>query len=380
MLLLAAALAHAEPYALADAGVTMQLGSNWHMSRWSDWDFDGKSADGSVFLQVWTTSFQAAVTDENAKAWGAVYRQKLEDAEHATDIKLDEEHLENAHGHPRARITMSFQLGKGGGRGVEHIAAFATDGRIVHIATLAAAPNGARAAALLNDVLENTTIQRTPTEIPTTSFSLTTDAWETPLPPGWRPPLASEAADVASLATKTPEKEPTTCAPAVRPYPGGEADLMLVCPSIWALAILDDASFPDVSAALIHTVFGKKASAVPAPEKVSLPDRLGILVKPGDALHFGVIPWADGALVVWSAGRGPANDELDNSLKATLAGFHATKGDGLPKPDFGAVLVHTLTYRPFSLPVLGGGLTCLAVFGGLLGLIFRKKEPQTPAY
>lgn len=380
MFFLAAALAHAEPYALADAGITMQLGANWHMSRWSDWDFDGKSADGSVFLQVWTTSFQASVTDENAKAWGAVYRQKLEDAEHATEIKLDEEHLENANGHPRARVTMSFQLGKGGGKGVEHVAAFATDGRIVHIATLAAGPNGARAAAMLEDVLQNTTVDKSPAEVPTTTATLTTAAWETPLPPGWRVPLASEADDIATLATKTPEKDPTKCAAAVRPYPGGEADLMLVCDSAWKLDILDEASFDDVSKLLVKNVFGKKASAVPPAEKVALPDRLGILVKPGDALHFGVIPWDAGALVVWSAGRGPADDELDNSLKATLAGFHALKGDGLPKPDFGAVLVHTLVYKPFSLPVLGSGLVCLGIFGALVRVIFRKKDPPAPTY
>ena len=72
--LLALSPAHADPQALPDVGVTLDIPAGWEMTRWSNWDWKGKTADGSVAVDVWATPFQVPVTKEAAEAWAGLGR------------------------------------------------------------------------------------------------------------------------------------------------------------------------------------------------------------------------------------------------------------------------------------------------------------------
>ena len=77
-MLFALALAHAEPYALLDAGMTFELPPGWEMTEWSDWDFKGRTKDRSVALDAWYTPFQLPITTQGAGEWAVQYSEKLD--------------------------------------------------------------------------------------------------------------------------------------------------------------------------------------------------------------------------------------------------------------------------------------------------------------
>src|SRR5688572_14572538 len=107
MLLALLSTAAAQPYALNDAGITLDLPASWEMTRWSDWDFKGRTADG-VALEVWYTSFQQPVDDDAAKAFAAVYRAKLEDMR-ADDVAMEVARVTDIGGKRVARVDMRFE-------------------------------------------------------------------------------------------------------------------------------------------------------------------------------------------------------------------------------------------------------------------------------
>lgn len=381
MLLALLATAHAETsYALAEAGITLQVGPGWHMSRWSDWDFTGRTLDSALFLDVWTTSFQQTPSADSADAWAKMYATRVQDREKLSEVKVEKATVETIAGRPTIRVDLSFALSSGG-RAVSRLAGYALDGKLVHLGVMAAAPNAGRAASTLQRLVEDSPITRPPVDLGTLG-SIASEDLDLGLPAGWRAPLPSETSDVSGLFGRlVAEKDAAKCLAAIHPLPGGETDLMLVCPKDWRMPILDEKSFAGVSKEVLANVFGKATEKVPAPEPVALADRTAMLVRPSNVLRLGIVPWHTEAMVVWVAGQPGHEVELDAAATGAMKGIAFKGADkGAPNHGFGDQLAHTLSYNPTHPLVLASGAVCLAIFGGLVMLIFRKREHHPTSY
>ncbi len=371
--------AQAEVYALADAGITLDLPAGWEMTRWSDWDFNGKTRDGSVAIDAWTTSFQVPVTKESANGWAVVYREKLEEMR-AENVVMDTVTLADLAGQPTARTRMRFSFEKGGPKGVMEVAAFAVDGQIVHVSVLAAGSNVGRATTALDTLLARLTVQKPAGATVALGGAATTElGFSVTLPEGWRRPLPSEEkpamaalADIG-IGPSTPE----TCLRAIRPRPNGDVDLVLFCAETWKMGILDDDSFADQEALLKQRFFGKAWEMVPAATRVDRTDRIGYLLTPeikGKDLRIAALPYDRGTVVAWGVGEHGSADALGAAIQSISQSleFDGVEG-GASVHEAGEWVVHTLTYRPFHPVVVGAALGVLVVLGGIATLVFRKR-------
>jgi hypothetical protein len=375
--------ARAEVYALNDAGVTFDLPAGWEMSRWSDWDFKAKSPDGAVAIDAWYTSFQVPITADSAKGWAAVYRDRLE-AVRAANVVADKTDIADEGGRPTARTTMRFTFEKGGPKGVQYIAAFPVDGKVMHVAALAAAQNGAKAEHALDTVMQRLTVQKQAAAIVALGGTVETElGFGATLPDGWRRPLASEAEATAAViqALGIGPAEPDKCLHAIRPRPSGEADLVLFCSDPWKLGIVDDYSFADEEVLLKQHFFGKAADKVPAAVRLERNDRLGYLLTPainGKDLRLGVLPYDRGSLVAWGVGEPGSAPDLESAIRAISGSLTFSGPDaGASVHDAGEWIVHTLTYQPWHPAVLGAGALFLAVLGGIATVVFKKAPRPT---
>lgn len=378
MLLALLPLALAESYALADAGLTLDLPAGWEMTRWSDWDFKGRTGDGGVALEAWYTPWQLGATEDNAKAFAAIYRQKLDDMR-ADDVKMTSARVENIGGHSVARVDLTFAFESKGPKGVVFVAAFPLEGKVMHVMTLSAAQNATKAQRALETVVQRMSVQKAPADVAGLAGTLTTDlGFTATLPEGWRAPLPAEKAEVTNALGEVPVLKADTCGTAVRPLPSGTADVMLLCRQDWALGIVDELSFADEDALLKARLFGKAAEKLPPSEPIQAKDRVGFLLKPeinGRDLRMAVLPYDQGTLVGWAVG--PTGDAayLEEALRATTLGLaYAGPDNGVPKHEIGAVIVHTLTYDPFHPGVLLCVGASLAFLGGLGYLAFRPRK------
>lgn len=378
MLLALVLSAHAETsYALGEAGITLDVGPGWHMSRWSDWDFVGRTNDNGVFLDVWTTTFQQEPTAETAEVWAKMFEERVVERDHVKNPKIERSGVEVIKGRPTLRVSLSFDLASGG-RAVLEGASFALEGKTVHMSTMSAAANRGRATSTLTGLLDRSPITKPAADL-TPTAELKTDAFTLKLPTGWRAPLASEATDVQGLFGQIAEKEASKCAAAVHPRAPGSADLMLVCAKDWKLPILDEASFEDVSALTLKTVFGKAAEKLEKPERVELSDRSGILVRPSNVLRLGIVPYKANAYAVWMASKPGQEAALDTASKAAITGI-SFAGGGAPEHSTAESVVHTIQYNPTHPGVLACVAAFLAMFGGLVALIFKKRDHHPTSY
>ncbi|MFZ5481046.1 MAG: hypothetical protein ACOZNI_30065 [Myxococcota bacterium] len=376
MLYALAFVAHAETFPLADAGVTFDLPAGWAMTRWSDWDFKAKSGDGAVQLEAWYTPFQHAPTKAAAEGFAAAYRAKLEE-KRATEVALDRADVVAHGGRDVARADLKFALDKGV-RGVAYAGAIALDGRVFHVVTYAAAANAAKAKRGLDQVLDRLTVQKPPGDLASLAGALPTKlGFSATLPEGWRRPLPSEEAEIAGLVGAFGPKDPAECAAAVRPAPGADTDLMLLCKEEWAFGPLDAASFADKAALVKQARFGKAADKVPA-DPIEAKDRVGVLLRPeinDKDLRLGIVPYDGGAAVGWAIGARGRADALEAALRPTLAGLAYEGADGgLARYDVGTMVFHTLTYDPLHPGVLCCAGASLVFVGGIAVVVFRPRR------
>lgn len=387
MLLLTAALAHAESYALADAGITLDLPSGWEMTRWSDWDFKGKTGDGSVLIEAWYTTYQVPVTKEAAEAWAGLYSDKLKEMR-AEGILRDTVSLEEVGGRSTARTTMRFSLDKGGPKGAMFVAAFAVEGKVMHVATLAAGANASRAATALDTLLNRLSVQKPPAEIVALAAPAESElGFRATLPDGWRRPLPSEEEEAVKSLGALPiaPKDTSKCLRIIHANFNGTADLVAFCQDSWKTGILDELSFADVELATRQHFFGKAGEKVPAGQKIERPDRLGVLIAPEIAdndLRIGVLPYDQGTVVAWGIGAPGSGEALTSAVRATLTGleFSGPEG-GAAVYEVGERISHLFTYDPFHPAILATALFGLAIFGGTAWLVFgRSKPPPAPHY
>ncbi len=383
--LFAAPLAHAEAYALADAGITLDLPGGWEMTRWSDWDFKGRTGDGGVAIEVWSTAFQVPIEKEAAERWAGVYGEKLQEMR-ALGVIRESVAIEEVAGRPTARTTMRFSLDKGGPKGAMFVAAFPVDGKVMHVATLAVGPNVARAATALDTLLTRLSVQKPAAELLALGGTVETDlGFSATLPDGWRKPLPSEEPGAAEALADVGigPKDPSACLRAIHPRPSGEADVVLFCSEPWKMGIVDDASFVDQELLLKQRFFGKAAEKVPAATRIERKDRLGFLLAPeinGHDLRIAAVPYDRGTVVAWAVGEPGTGEGLTSALRATTMSLSFSGPDGgASVHEAGEWIVHTLTYDPFHPAVLGAGLVFAAVLGGFGWLMFRKPKQADAA-
>lgn len=362
-------------YALPDSGFTL-VAPGWHMSRWSDYDFKGNNADNTVFATAWSTSYQLRIDGDVAKAIADGWKTRLEEEEHATEVKIDAVRVEDVAGVKRVRGELSFLTG-GGIKGVYQAAAFPTEGLTAQVATLSTIQNRKRGTDALETLLTRLEVTRPPGQLGATEEIHTADG-SALLPTGWRNPLAAEKAYLAPMYGKTGAKDADACTPSLRPRVGGEADLMLVCPETVHAGILDSNSFDDEAALVAQQLFGKGAASLPAPERVARGEDVAVLLHPKEGLWVGAVRTAKGNDVVWVTGRSGDDQALGDAARAVLGGLKLTP-EATPAPSFGALMFHRLSYDPFHPTVLLPGLVILAGLAFLARMIFtHRPHPHDP--
>lgn len=382
MLLAALSVALAEPYALADAGITFELPPAWEMREWSDWDFKGRSADASVALEAWYTPFQQGLSPAGAKEFAGLYSGKIA-AMRGVDPEMEKVEIVTIVGRQTARTDMKFSFDKKGAKGVLYAAAFPVDGKVMHVITYAAASNAGRAEKALSAIVERITVQKPPADLSGLGGTLPTElGFSATLPEQWRRPLPSEEGDISGMLAGIGPKDPAKCGQAVRPYADGTADLMLLCDEDWHVGIVDADSFEDEQNLLKGNLFGKAADKVPKADPIQTKDRMGFLLRPeinGKDMRLAVMSYDRGAAVGWVIGPSGHASYLEEVARATMSGLTFTgPNGGLPEHEIGAVVVHTLTYNPLHPGVLCCVGATLMFLGGVAVLVFRSPKRDHP--
>lgn len=381
-MLLAISLALAEPYALANAGVTLNLPAGWEMSRWSDWDFKARHP-GGLAMELWYTPWQIPADTEVYKGFTRNYEATLAD-QRAGAVVVSSVKSAAAGGNAFIHSELGFRFDNGDGPpGVLHVAAFPGDGKVIHLAIYAASPNAGRAAAALDAIVSRTQIDKPPAPTATlTGAQPTKLGFAVNLPEGWRMPLATEQEEVTNLASATGAGDISACFVAARPAPEG-GDLAILCQASWMLGVLTERSWDDISVRLKDGMFGKAAGKLAPPDKLTLPDRLGFRFRPeinDHDLRVAVVPYERGAIHGWAIGPLGAGAELDSGLEAIASGIkYEGANNGLAKLPFGENLTYILTYEPFHPGVLCCVGATLVFMSGIGFLVFRKK-PAPPSY
>ncbi len=361
-------------YELPDAGVRLMLPS-WHMSRWSDWDFRGRSGDGGVLVSAWYTPFQTTINAENAEGFREAWKAKLEQDEHASNVSFTHSDVATIEGRPTLRATATMEL-PGGARAVFEGAAFATDGRTVHVATYAIAQNARRATTALENALRDLAVTK-PAAAVDDGGKLEHELFSFDLPEGWRVPLKSEEFDASGLYSRTGAMDTSKCAAAIRPVAPGATDLLLACPGGPALTIVDQYSFEDESMVFRSGLFGKAASTLPPATPVETHSGMGILQKANDGLYVVGLPYSEGTLVAWVAGDKGRDAEAAASAKS-IATTWTLDTAAQTHHSFGAVAAHTLAYRPTHPVVLMAAAMMLGILGLFAKLIFARPRMEIP--
>lgn len=364
-------------YALPDAGVTLAA-PNWHMSRWSDWDWKGRTPDNGSVASVWYTAFQFPVDESTRDAILANWTQKLTDEERGEGVAFSAPTIADEGGKYVIRAQAAFMAGDT--KAVFYGAAFATEGKLVHIGTYAAAPNASRAKSAIDLLVAKAAISKQPGDVSSLGGTLATDSTTLTLPPGWRRPLAAEQADVTAMYGRTLARDTDKCAAAIYPAAPGVADLALLCEGGPDLGIVDEYSFATAGHTLASGLFGKAADKLAPAEPVLTAHGPAALLRANDGLYVAAIPMNEGSAVAWFVGRADADAELAAAAKAMVASC-TLKADRAPSHAFGAMVAHTLTYNPTHPAVLAAGALFMAILGGFGWLVLKKAPaPQAPSY
>jgi hypothetical protein len=384
LLALAGAPAHAQPYAMAEAGITLDLPAGWDMTRWSDWDFRASHPAGMA-LEVWYSPWQIALDDTLGPALSTIYTEHLEE-ERAGGINVGPTTKATVGSLALVRTDTSFQFDRTGPKGVTHAAAFAGEGKVLFVAVYAPTANAARAASALDQILQRLTVDKPAVDLaPLSAPQKTNMGFTVALPAGWRVPTGAERDELMKLSSVVGAEKPADCFLAARPSLDAEAVAgMFLCKANWHMKILDEYSFDDEAAALKALLFGKAAEKIAAPTPIQTKDRTAILMKPeinGRELRLAVVPYDQGQVAAWLVGPKGSGETLDAAATATLQGLtYEGPDNGVPPFQAGAWVAHTFAYRPFHplvLAVVAAGLLFLA---GVGFLVFRKAPNRNPGY
>jgi hypothetical protein len=350
-LLCAAALAADAPeFLLADAGVRVDLPKSWKMNRWSDWDFHGQNAEGSVLVFAWSTPFQVPVTD--AAAWTPVFEAKVAELA-GKDPKPGATALTELGGRKVAFVDVGFQFGDGN-RGTMYGATVEVEGKNFHFATVSPDRFSGAGKKARQDLVARLEYSRPP---PPSTFGAEVAAkgLTTKLPDDWRPSLDAEWTQLVPSLAKLGLEDVTDCWIAVRPKPNTTPDAMVTCARKASLGVVDEHSAAAADEVVRKSFFGSIPPGVP----VALADRTGLLYTPKDGVAFGVVPDAEGVAVTWALGDG----DLGPAVRAAME--RSTYGGPHPVTT-GETISYWLTARTFSPQVLCPALGCVGLGGALV--------------
>ena len=356
-------------FSMPQSGFTLTA-PGWHMARWSDWDWKGRTADSAVFGRAWSTSYQLVLDDEVAKGLTAEWKALIESEEGGADVAVTSVKVEEVAGQKRVRATLTFTA-RGGLKGVCHAAAFATRGLTAQVWTIAPSQGSERAAKQLDQLLTQLELTSPPAALGATE-TLSDDAGELVLPSGWRLPLDAEATEVTALYGKTGAKDSRLCTAAIHPYVGGVADVLLLCSEAGNAVVVDEFSFADEAVLFGQQLFGKAAEKLPPAEMVVRGQGdVAILVHANTGLWAGGVDTSTGTEVIWTSGADGHDTALGDTARAALKSLKLND-DAQPNPGLGALVFHRMTYQPTHPMVLVPGLLALGLLGGIIMMILRS--------
>ena len=366
---LSPAAAEAPEYLLGDLGVRLDLSkSRWHMTRWSDFDFEAKGTSDPILLYAWATPVRSPVDDPSA--WGPTFLAKIEGMK-GTDPKIVGTSAQEVGGHAYAYVDASFKL-KGAGNIALRGATTEIDGQNFHFAVVAPSRMGGRANRDRAEIARRLDFATAVPEAPT-GGEVSADGLTTTLPEGWRPLATGELSAVTSRLVKLGLEDLEGCWTAIHPIPTEAPDVMVTCSRPLALGVVDEHSFAARETILREKLFGmKEAGGVP----VEAADRMGFLFTPRDGLAFGVLPDNDHVRVTWALGEG----DLGGPVRSALTNARFDEPHEVEALEQISYYLGDRTFSPMVLCPLGcicGGVVLLA--GGIgLGVMLRTRRRGDP--
>lgn len=382
LLALSLAVAAPQPFALADAGVTLQLPQPWKMTRWSDYDFKAKSADGALNMFLWTTPWQVDVDAANAEIWAGRMAAQMKD-EGFDEARVDSFTVKTLGGRPTSVVKLTLtSKSKAGLNAVLYGATITGAGQNIHFYVLSLERFGDRAERAMEEIASSLVLDRAPLDIGSNKVA-TKAGFEATLPAGWRVPLEAELGYVLAVTSKMGHDQlpPESCWVAVRPPADGEPDIMFACEAALYLSPVDEHSFAGVEPEVHNTYFKDANPPVPAAVSVPVGDRVGFYFQPPrekGPLRLAVAPFGAGKVMrLLAVGNHIDAAAMDADAQAVLASTVFTGPNG-GKPQIGVDrwVGYYLKYRTFSPVVLGP----LVVLIGALALVVRalRGKPAQP--
>lgn len=364
-LIAAVGIASADPYRMNDVGGELDLPKVWEVLNWADWELKAKRPDGMLF-KLWLTPFQADLNEANAKAWAAMYADRLRD-EGLKEVEATEVEVRTVGERQVAWVALAFEV-DARTDGVAYMAAIPSDGQMIHMRLLTSKQNAKKARAELEGFL--TSLKLDKEALHAASQEVKTEAgFAATLPEGWRTPFAKEMDKVRSISGKVGEDlKADDCWVAIHPPAVGDPDLIFACKSQVYLGPVDEFSFVGVEAEVHEKFFGRSEKPVPTAEEVQVGDRDGFYYRPpvgGHPVRLAIGPYDGGLMLMWGFAGGLDGAGMDAAMQSILPTVQFTGPDG-GKPIISADkwASYYISYRPTSPLVWGPALVLLALVGG----------------
>ncbi len=373
--LLALAPAHADEYRMNDVGGTVVLSGGWEpeANTWSDEGIKATHPDG-MWMKLWLTDFQVPITKDSAAAWAEMYQELLPRFDPGIEsVSLLSTEIVELGGRPTALTALRF-VHKKGSEGVAWHAAFISSGRVVHIRTLGLKRS---AKAVEEELRRLTSAMRIDKGALPEERQVSGSGFSATLPAGWRVPLSSESDAVRKVIDKMGSYSPDNCFVGILPHPVGKPDVTFACGTYLYVGPVDEHSFAGVESEVHAEFFGSASTPVPAATPISIGDRTGFYYKPpipGAIYRMALAPYDKGMMMTWAVANQLDEPALDAAMTELLSSVTFTGPDGgapIIGPDKWAM--YYLKYRPFSPPVLLGGLLLLGLIGGGVTLARRRR-------
>ena len=310
----------AKPFLMNDVGGTLHLPASFEMTRWSDWDFKAKGANGSIMYKLWLSPFQSPINAESGRAFADEYVRKLSNEGGGEGIIKTTE-VKTLGGRDTIITEIHFKAKGGKGSGGVYIgAAFAGAGQIVHSRVISSARNVKAARKVLEEMLASFELKARPLEIETGAVS-TPAGFAAQLPDGWRLPLDPEMSNVLGITSKMWKSElpKDDCFVGIRPPAVGDPDVLFACGKFWDGSPVDESSFSTIEAEWREIFFGKAGAELPAGEPTQVGDRLGAFFRPRDGanpIRLLVAPFDGGLMALWFRGASLSVEEADALMVA----------------------------------------------------------------
>ena len=363
------AFAADEPeFLLGDLGVRLDLPADrWHMTRWSDSDFEGKLETEPVLLYAWSTPIRGPVT--TPAAWAPVFVHKAEEMQ-GTNPQVTGSRTEDVGGRTFAFVDVDFGLSKAGAIALRGATAEIA-GSNLHLAVIAP-QRLARAAERERSEIVRRLEFTVPVEDAGYGGTVRTDRVGTRLPEGWRPLQPGELDVVTPQLVKLGLEDLTGCWTAIHPRPAQSPDVMVTCGRPLHVGVVDAHSAAEQEAIVREKLFGP---SVPAGTLVEMPDRNGFVYVPREGLAMGAAPDSEQVSVTWALGDRNLGEAVTGALVgSTYASPHAVSA--------GNRLWYWLRHRTLSPQVACPSLCCLGSVG-LLGFgvvsVFAMRSRRKPS-